>query len=188
MALKEDNFVAISTQSLAIDTFVPMLRTLSGLLDKAAQYAETKPFDAAVLISARLAPDMLPLVKQIQIACDHAKNGTARLIGQEPPRFEDNEQTLDALKARIEKTIGYLQGISAEAFTGADVRDIVMALPRGMTLKMKGDQYIRDWALPNFYFHIITAYDILRHNGVEIGKRDYMSHVGPFVHPDSAAA
>ena len=168
----------ISVYTIAIETFVPMLRSLSQVLDKGAQHASAKKFDSAVLVNARLAPDMFPLVKQVQIACDQAKNSTARLMGQEPPPFEDNEQTLDELKARIARTIDYLQSARATAFEGADDRDIKLPLPNNLVLEMKGVQFLRDWALPHFYFHVVTAFDILRHNGVDIGKRDYLSHVG----------
>ena len=109
----------ISVYNIGVETFVPMLRTLSELLDKGARYASARNFDSAVLVNARLAPDMFPLVRQVQIACDQAKDSTARLIGQEPPRFEDKEQTLDELKARIAGTIDYLQSVRATAFEGA---------------------------------------------------------------------
>jgi uncharacterized protein len=163
--------------TMAIETFVPMLHTLSTILDKGAQYASAKTFDSAVLMNARLAPDMFPLVRQVQIACDHAKDSTAHLMGQEPPRFENNEQTLDEIKARIARTIDYLQSARPAAFEGAEDRDIMIPLPNNLALEMKGLQFLRDWALPHFYFHLVTAYDILRHNGVDIGKRDYLSHV-----------
>jgi len=163
---------------MAIDTFVPMLRSLSKIFDKAIAHAKTKSFDNAVLANARLAPDMFPLIKQVQIACDTAKNGTARLLGQEPPKFADNEQTLEELKARIEKTIDYLEKADRSALKGAEERDIRIPLPKDLLLEMTGLQYLRDWALPHFYFHVVTAYDILRHNGVEIGKFDYLSHAG----------
>ncbi|MGO9451540.1 MAG: DUF1993 family protein [Candidatus Binataceae bacterium] len=175
----------ISIHAIAIDTFVPMLGALSSILDKGAQHASAKKFDSAVLVNARLAPDMFPLVKQVQLACDHAKNVTARLIGQEPPPFEDNEQTLDELKARIARTIGYLQSVPVAAFEGAEDRDIKLPLLNNLVLEMKGFQFLRDWALPHFYFHIVTAYDILRHNGVDIGKRDYLSHVGSAIRQQS---
>src|SRR5262249_42703977 len=140
---------------------------------------------SAVLMDARLAPDMFPLVKQVQIACDHAKNSTARLMGQEPPRFGDDEQTLDELKARIAKTLDYLKGAPAIAFEGAEDRNIEIALPGDLLLTMNGGQYLKDWALPHFYFHLVTAYGILRRNGVDIGKRDYLGHVGAFIRPRS---
>ena len=164
--------------TMAIDTFVPMLRSLAKIIDKGAQHAAAKSIDPTVLANARLAPDMFPLVMQVQIACDHAKNGTARLMGREAPKFEDTEQSLDELKARIAKTIDYLEKADPGAFQGAEEREIRIELPSDLLLEMKGLQYLRDWALPHFYFHVVTAYDILRHNGVDIGKRDYLSHVG----------
>jgi uncharacterized protein len=169
--------VKISMHAMAIDTFVPMLRALSDVLDKGARHAAAKGFEPAILVNARLAPDMFPLVKQVQIACDHAKNAAARLTGQEPPRFEDTEQTLDELKARIARTIEYVQTARAPAFEGAEDRDIKISLPNNVTMTMTGLQQLRDWALPHFYFHVVTAYDILRHNGVELGKRDYIGHI-----------
>jgi hypothetical protein len=170
-------------QTMAIDTFVPMLRSLSKILDKGAQHASAKPFDGAVLANARLAPDMFSLIKQIQIACDTAKNGTARLMGQEPPKFADDEQTLEDLKARIAKTVDYLEKADRGALQGAEDRLISIPLPKDLVLEMKGLQYLRDWMLPHFYFHVVTAYDILRHNGVGIGKLDYLSHVGSAIRP-----
>ena len=165
-------------QAMAIDTFVPMLRSLAKIFDKAAQHAKTKSFDGAVLANARLAPDMYPLIKQVQVACNMAKNGTARLMGREPPRFEDNEQTLEELKERIVKTIEYLEKADVAALQGAEDRLISMPLLNDRVIEMKGLQFLRDWSLPHFYFHVVTAYDILRHNGVDIGKLDYLSHVG----------
>ena len=164
--------------AMAIDTFVPMLRSLAKIFDKAAQHARAKSFDGAVLANARLAPDMFPLTRQVQIACDTAKNGMARLMGNEAPKFEDNEQTLDQLKARIERTIEYLEKAGRAALQGAEDREITIPFPDGRVLEMKGLQYLRDWMLPHFYFHVVTAYDILRHNGVDIGKFDYLSHAG----------
>jgi hypothetical protein len=171
----------ISMHAISIETFVPMLRSLSNILDKGAQHAAAKKLDPAALVNGRLAPDMYPLVKQVQLACDHAKDSTARLMGKEPPRFEDNEQTIEQLKARIAKTIDYLQSAPAAAFEGAEDRDIKLSLPNGLSFEAKGFQYLRDWALAHFYFHVVTAYDILRHNGVDIGKRDYMGHVGAYI-------
>ena len=165
-------------QTMAIDTFVPMLRSLAKIFDKAAQHAKAKSFDGAVLVNARLAPDMFPLIRQVQIACDTAKNGTARLMGKEAPKFEDNEQTLDELKARIVKTIDHLEKADRGALQGAEDREIRIPLPGERLLEMNGLAYLRDWALPHFYFHVVTAYDILRHNGVDIGKFDYLSHAG----------
>jgi uncharacterized protein len=165
--------VKISMHSMTIELFVPSLRTLAKLLDKAAQNAAARKFDPNVLASARLAPDMFSLVQQVQLACDFAKNSTGRLIGQDAPRFEDNEKTLDELKARIARTLDYLEGVRANAFEGSEDRDIKIPL-RETTLEMKGLPYLKDWVLPNFYFHVVTAYAILRHNGVDVGKRDFL--------------
>ncbi len=161
--------------SMSVEAFAPTLRALAKILDKAAQHASAKKLDPAVLVDARLAPDMYPLVKQVQIACDFAKNSTGRLVGQDPPRFEDNEKTLEELKARVAKTLDYLQSVRAGALEGSEDRDVKIPLPNGASLDFKGLSFLKDWALPNFYFHAVTAYDILRHNGVEIGKRDYLS-------------
>jgi uncharacterized protein len=167
----------VSVHTMTVEAFVPMLQSLSKMLDKAAQYASTKKFDPAVLAQARLAPDMFAFVKQVQLTCDFAKNSTARLTAQEAPRFEDTEQTLDELKTRIARTIDYLQSVKPQALEGAEDRDIKIPLPNNHSLEMKGLPFLRGWALPNFYFHLVTAYDILRHNGVEVGKRDYLNAV-----------
>src|SRR5205085_2556563 len=120
-----------------------------------------------------LAPDMLPLSKQVQIACDLAKNSAARLAGLEPPRFEDNEKTIEELRARIAKTVEYLKSIPAGALEGSEERDI--KVPAGeRTLEFKGLAFVQRWAIPNVFFHVTTAYNILRHNGVDIGKRDFL--------------
>jgi len=164
----------ISMYAMSVQVFVPTLRSLAKLLDKATQHAAQKKFDAAVLADARLAPDMFPLTRQVQLACDFAKNSSARLMGVEAPRFEDNEKTFDELKARVARTLDYLGSASASAFEGAEARDIKIPL-RDQTLEMKGLPYLQNWALPNFFFHVVTAYAILRHNGVEIGKRDFLA-------------
>ena len=130
-------------------------------------------FDPAVLLSARLAPDMLPLTRQIQIAGDIAKNSLARLAGQEPPRFEDNETTIEQLRARIARTIDYIKSIPASAFEGSETRDI--KVPAGeRTLEFKGLDFLQTWVIPNVFFHVTTAYNILRHNGVDLGKADFI--------------
>jgi uncharacterized protein len=163
----------ISVQSQSIDIFTHALGNLSAILEKGAVYAAAKKFDSNVLVGSRLAPDMLPLSRQVQIACDISKNSSARLAGIDPPRFEDNEKTIEELRARIAKTIDYLKSIPAGAFEGAEDRDI--KVPAGeRTLEFKGLAYLQSWALPNVFFHVTTAYNILRHNGVEIGKRDYL--------------
>ncbi len=165
----------ISMHTMSVEAFVPTLTGLGKILDKAAQHASAKKFDPSVLVNARLAPDMFPLAKQVQIACDFAKNSAARLAGQEAPKFEDKEQTIEELKARVARTLDYVKGFGPAAFDGAEDRDIKLSFPNGMSLEFKGLAFLRDWALPNFYFHAVTAYDILRHNGVDIGKRDYLN-------------
>jgi hypothetical protein len=167
---------------MSTGTFVPMLRSLSQILEKAVQQASDKKIDLAALPSARLAPDMYPLTKQVQIACDHAKDATARLCGQEPPRFADDEQTIDDLKGRIAKTIQCIQRAPSAVLECAENSPILFPLIENLVFDSNGFEYLRDWALPHFYFHVVTAYDILRHNGVEIGKRDYLSHTGVHIH------
>jgi hypothetical protein len=168
-----EDIMRISIQALSTDLFVVALRNLSALLEKGSAFAAAKKCDAAVLVQSRLAPDMYPLANQVQIACDVAKSSVARLAGQTPPRFEDNEKTLEELRTRIAKTIDYLQGIPASALEGAEDRDI--KVPAGeRTLEFKGLAFLQRWAVPNVLFHVTTAYNILRHNGVEIGKRDYL--------------
>jgi hypothetical protein len=180
--------MSASLYSISIETFVPMLGTLSQLLDKGAAYAREKNLDPAQLVNARLAPDMFTLAQQVQVTCDQAKFAAARLTGREPPRFEDNEKTMDELKARIAKTLDYLKTAPESAFAGAEERKISFPLPGDMTVEMSGFQYVRDWILPNFYFHLVTTYDILRHVGVPLGKFDYMAHAGYAVKPRPAAA
>jgi uncharacterized protein len=174
--------MTISMYAMAVDSFVPMLESLSKILDKGAAYAADKKLDPS---NARLAPDMYTLVQQVQIACDAAKGGVARLMGKEPPRFEDDEKTFGDLKARIAKTIDYVKTADAAAFKDAEERNCAIPLPGDMECAMNGLQFLRGWALPNFYFHVVTAYDILRNNGVAIGKADYLSQVGPFIRPRS---
>lgn len=166
----------ISMHALSVGQFVPMLGNLAAMLDKATASAESRKFDTAVLAGARLAPDMLPFTRQIQLSCDFAKNSTARLAGLEPPKFEDNETTFPELKARIEKTLAYLKTVPANAVDGSADRDITIPL-RDRRLEMKGLPFLQRWVLPNFYFHVVTAYAILRHNGVNLGKMDYLGDV-----------
>ena len=159
--------------AMSIETFIPALRKLSALLDKAAAFAEAKKIDVAVLLQARLAPDMFPLTSQVQIACDAAKNCVPRLAGHDPIKIEDSEKTIDDLKARIAKTIDYVSGFDAASLNGSETREIKVP-GRNRTLEFSGLDYLRTFALPNFFFHVTTTYDILRHNGVELGKRDYL--------------
>jgi hypothetical protein len=156
---------------------VPMMKTLltalSANLDKAAAYAEAKKFDSTVLVNDRLAPDMLPLSKQVQIATDMAKGGVARLAGVEIPSYEDNEKTIDELKARIAKTLAFIDSIPASAIDGTEGKDVVLKMRAG-DMTFKGERYLIGFVIPNLTFHCTTAYNILRHNGVEIGKRDFL--------------
>ncbi|HEY2137083.1 MAG TPA: DUF1993 domain-containing protein [Xanthobacteraceae bacterium] len=153
------------------------LEALSGVLDKAAAFAATKKIDAAVLPQWRLAPDMFALARQVQIACDQAKNGSSRLAGVEPPKFEDNETTIDQLKARLAKTVAYVKTLDPKKIDAAADREITF--PLGPTNKghMKGDDYLTHFVLPNFYFHLTAAYAILRHCGVDVGKRDFLGAI-----------
>ena len=174
----------LSIRSLAIDSFVPMLGALSRNLDKGAAYAAEKKFDVDVLVKARLAPDMLPLGSQVRLACHHARDAGARLAGRAPVENERVVESFEQLKARIERTIAELSGIPAEAFDGAEERTTIIPLPEGdRVFAMNGVQFLRDWALPHFYFHVVTAYDILRHNGVDIGKRDFVANVRGYIRP-----
>jgi hypothetical protein len=159
--------------SMSVPVFVRILGNLSAILEKGAAYAEAKKFDAAVLVNARLFPDMFPLAAQVRIAGDYAKGATARLTDNEPPKYEDNETTFAELKARIARTLEYVQSHDPERFRGADERDIELRI-RGQVHRFTGAHYLAQIVLPNFYFHVTTAYDILRHNGVELGKADFL--------------
>ena len=163
----------ISMHAMSYDVFKRALAQLQFVMEKAVANAKARNFETGVLVDARLAPDMLPFVKQIQIASDNAKFGVARLAGIEAPKFEDNEKTLDELKARILKTIDFLKSTAASAFEGAEDRDIKITVPN-RTIEMKGLAYLNGWVLPNVFFHVTTAYLILRHNGVDVGKRDFL--------------
>src|SRR5260370_18615639 len=161
----------------SLPVFEVALNALSAILTKAEAYAEAKKIDASVLLNARLYPDMFPLVRQVQVATDQAKNASARLAGVEPPRYEDNETTIDQLKARLGKTLGYLKTLDPKQIDAAADREITF--PLGPTSKghMTGGDYLKHFVLPNFYFHTTAAYAILRHCGVDIGKRDFLGAV-----------
>jgi uncharacterized protein len=174
--VNETMIMTISMYEASIPTFVHSLRSLRAILQKALAHAEAKKFDPTVLASARLFPDMLPLTRQVQIAADAAKGCAARLAGVEAPKFEDNETTLPQLIARVDKTLDYLQGFKAEQIDGSEERSVSIKLPK-QTLTFPGLAYLRHWAIPNFYFHVTTTYALLRHNGVEIGKPDYIGDV-----------
>jgi uncharacterized protein len=163
----------ISMHALSVQLFVHTLGNLSRILEKGAASAAQRKFEPGVLLAARLAPDMLPLARQVQIAADIAKNSVARLAGQEPPRFEDTETTIEQLRARLARTIDFLNSVPANALEGSETRDIRVPTG-GRTLEFKGLDFLQHWAIPNVFFHVTTAYDILRHNGVELGKRDFL--------------
>ena len=165
----------ISMYLASTPRFVNTLKNLSAILDKASAHAEAKKVDPLVLTSSRLYPDMFPMGRQVQIACDTAKGAVARLAGVEVPKHEDTEQTIAELKARIDKTIAFIETLKPAQIDGSEDKDITLKLgPR--EVQWKGMQYLLGFALPNFYFHVATAYDILRHNGVEVGKRDFIGN------------
>jgi uncharacterized protein len=153
--------------------FKKALTQLLFVMEKGVANAKARGFDTAVLVNARLAPDMLPFAKQIQLTSDFAKNSVARLAGVDIPKFDDNETTMDELFARVKKTLDYIDTVPATAFEGSEMRDIKIAL-RDRTVEFKGLEFLQIWALPNFFFHHVTAYNLLRHNGVDIGKRDFL--------------
>jgi len=165
---------------ISILQFTKMLQNLSSCLDKAAAFADAKKFDVGVLLQARLAPDQFALMRQVQIACDTAKNGVARLTGKDAPSYDDTETTIAEAKARIEKTIAFLQTVSAKDFEGAAERRV--AQPRWKGKSLSGHEFAVQHMIPNFFFHATTAYAILRHNGVELGKADYLGPM-PFKDP-----
>ena len=165
--------MTISMYAASVPVFKQMLGSLAAVLAKGAAHAEARKIDPSALLTERLAPDMFALTRQVQIASDTAKGAAARLAGVEMPKYEDNEQTFAELAARIEKTIAFLDTIPASAIDGSEERDIVLTMRSG-DLHFKGERYLLHWALPNFYFHVTTAYALLRHDGVEIGKRDFL--------------
>jgi hypothetical protein len=156
--------------------FAHNLNNLSAMLKLAAADARARGIDPSVLLNARLAPDMFALTRQVQVATDQAKGCCARLAGVDAPVFEDNETSFAELEARLKRAQAFLRSLKAAQFAGADTREIVMKMPIG-TLKFKGADYLNGWALPNFYFHYSAAYNILRHNGVALGKGNYLGSV-----------
>lgn len=161
---------------LTIRQFARSLRNLDAILEKATHYAAGRKFDVNNFIQARLAPDMLPFVTQVRIACDQAKSAAANLSGKEAPKHEDNETTVEELRARIGKCLAFLDSFRASDFENAATRKV--ALPRHPGKVLPADEYLFARQIPNFYFHVTTAYDILRHGGVEIGKTDYLGELG----------
>jgi hypothetical protein len=167
--------MVISMYQASVPRFVNILGNLSNILDKAQVHVDARKLDPATLTTYRLFPDMLPMTRQVQIACDTAKGVVARLAGAEIPMYEDSEKTLADLKARASKTIAFIRTITPAQIDGTEDKEIV--IKRGdKETRYSGMQFLLGHALPNFYFHITTAYNILRHNGVEIGKRDYLGN------------
>jgi hypothetical protein len=153
------------------------LNALVAVLDKAAAYAAAKKVEPSVLLGWRLAPDMFALVRQVQVTADQAKNGSARLAGVEPPKFEDNETTIDQLKERVAKTVAYLKTLDAKAIDASADRDITFPLGPTNKGQMKGSDYLNHFMLPNFYFHLTAAYANVRNCGVDVGKRDFLGAI-----------
>jgi hypothetical protein len=168
--------MSLSLFDVSIPTFLHTLHSLQTILEKGVAHAEAKKFDPNVLATLRLAPDMLPLNRQVQIASDAAKGAAARLSGTEPPKFEDNETTMAELIGRVAKTIDYLQSFKPEQFAGSETRVITIKSPRN-TFNFTAVDFVRHWALPNFFFHVTATYALLRQGGVDLGKLDFLGSV-----------
>jgi uncharacterized protein len=164
----------ITLSSASLPIFRTGLANLDHCLAKAEANAQARKFDPNVFVGLRLAPDMLPFASQIRIACDAAKLAVARLSGLEAPKFDDNEATLPELRERIAKTRAWLDTVPADRIDGREEIDITFPVGRDKTRTMQGEAYLKHWAIPNFFFHITTAYALLRHNGVDLGKADYL--------------
>ena len=166
-----------SMSQASLPVFEIKLNALSAVLDKAEAFASAKKIDPSVLLHSRLAPDMYDLTRQVQVATDGARRGSARLAGVEAPQFEDNETTIAQLKERIAKTVAYLKTLDRKAIDASAQREITFPIGGGKNGNMKGDDYLDHFMLPNFYFHCTAAYAILRHCGVDIGKRDFLGAI-----------
>ena len=167
--------MTISMYQSSLPVFVRMLHNLAGILEKGAAYAESKEIDPAVLVNARLYPDMFPLARQVQIATDIVKGCGARLSGQEPPKYEDNETGFPELNERVRKTIAFLETFKPDQIDGTENKQITLNMRSG-SLTFDGLDYLTGFVIPNFYFHVATTYNILRHNGVELGKADFIGN------------
>ena len=165
--------MAISMYQASVPQLKKMLVNLTNILTKAEEHVAAKGIDGKVLVEARLFPVTFPLAKQVQIACDQVKFGLARLASVEAPKFDDTESTLTQLKERIAKTIAFMDSIKPEQIDGTETKEIKFSI-KEWSFEFVGEQYVLTWVIPNFYFHITTAYSILRHNGVELGKTDYL--------------
>jgi uncharacterized protein len=168
--------MSLSMYQALVPAFLQMLNNLSAILDKAEAHAGNRKVDPEILLNYRLAPDMLPFIRQIQIAADLAKGAVARLAGVEVPKHDDTERTFADLKARIAKTVAFVGSFRPDDIDGSEDRDISLTLGEH-TMSFKGQPYLVHFVLPNFYFHCTTAYDILRHCGVELGKRDFIGTI-----------
>lgn len=166
--------MTISMYAASVPVLRQMLGSLDGLLAKAEAHAEARKIEPDALLQARLFPDMFPLVRQVQIACDFAKSVPARLAGAEVPAYEDTERTFAELHARIARTLAFIDGLDAAAFEGSERREIVLRPGTPKERRIAGDAYLLQYGLPQFFFHVTAAYALLRHNGVEVGKKDYM--------------
>ncbi len=164
----------LSMYQASVPLFAQGLAGLNGILDKTIAHVEAKNLDPNAILQARLYPDMFPLTRQVQLVSDFAKGPVGRLAGVELPVWEDTETTFEHLKVRVEKTLGYIKGFTAEQIDGSETRQVALTR-RGETYTYTGQEYLLGQAIPNFYFHLTTAYAILRHNGVEIGKRDFLA-------------
>ena len=172
-SISRDNNMALSMHAVGVPAFLTTLGALSKILDKAAAHCEARKIDPAALLTMRLAPDMFTFTRQVQLTCDFAKNTMGRLTG-EPPKFPDEEKSFADLKARIAKTVEYVKGFTPAQIDAAADKDVTFPIGPQQTMTLKGADYLVGFALPNFYFHATTAYDILRHCGVELGKRDFL--------------
>ena len=168
--------MSLSLYQLSVPVYERALNAFLAILDKAEEHAKARKFDPNNYLALRLAPDMFPFVRQVQSFCDHAKNSSFRLAAKDPPAKEDKETTIAELRGRIQATLEMLKSIDAKAMEGGETREIVIPAG-GAKLKLPGADYLLHFAMPNFYFHLTTAYDILRASGVEIGKRDFMGAV-----------
>jgi len=166
--------MTISMYQASAPIFVQFLTSLSNVLDKAAAHAEAKKLDPSVLLEARLFPDMFSVTRQVRTATDHANSACSKLAGVEPPSFANTEATIPALKERIANTIAFIRGLTPAQLDGTEDKTITFKFPSGATREFTGQSLLLNFCLPHFYFHVTTAYDILRHNGVELAKRDFM--------------
>jgi hypothetical protein len=166
--------MSISMYSASVPICITMLSNLSHFLDKAAAFVETRKCEPTALTQYRLAPDMLPFNRQVLIACDAAKNGVARMSGVTAPKFDDTETTIAELQERISKTLAFLESVPADKLDGTESREITFPVGRDATRTLSAEAYLKHWMLPNLFFHVTTAYAILRHNGVELGKGEYL--------------